>query len=94
MAKILLESGSDVETPDNYGQSPLFMACWKGNEFHITTCHVCMYVCMYVHIYVCTYIYTYICMYACTYVRTYIRTCTCMYVFMCVLKIYIYIHNM
>ena len=32
VAKILLEAGSDVETPDNYGQSPLFMACWKGTE--------------------------------------------------------------
>ena len=27
---LLLESGADVELPDNYGQSPLFMACWKG----------------------------------------------------------------
>jgi len=32
VARILLEAGSDVETPDNYGQSPLFMACWKGND--------------------------------------------------------------
>ena len=22
---------AQVETPDNYGQSPLFMACWKGH---------------------------------------------------------------
>ena len=27
---LLLENGADVELPDNYGQSPLFMACWKG----------------------------------------------------------------
>ena len=32
VARILLEAGSDVETPDNYGQSPLFMACWKGGK--------------------------------------------------------------
>ncbi len=31
MAKLLLEAGADVETPDNYGQSPFFMACWKGH---------------------------------------------------------------
>ena len=30
MADILLNHGADVELPDNYGQSPLFMACWKG----------------------------------------------------------------
>ena len=29
-AEILLNHGADVELPDNYGQSPLFMACWKG----------------------------------------------------------------
>jgi ankyrin repeat protein len=28
----LLENGADVELPDNYGQSPLFMACWKGEK--------------------------------------------------------------
>ena len=27
---LLLENSADVELPDNYGQSPLFMACWKG----------------------------------------------------------------
>ena len=27
----LLQNGADVELPDNYGQSPLFMACWKGS---------------------------------------------------------------
>ena len=31
VAKLLLEAGADVETPDNYGQSPFFMACWKGH---------------------------------------------------------------
>ena len=30
VARMLLEAGADVETPDNYGQSPFFMACWKG----------------------------------------------------------------
>ena len=30
VAKMLLEAGADVETPDNYGQTPFFMACWKG----------------------------------------------------------------
>ena len=38
VAKILLEAGSDVETPDNYGQSPLFMACWKGNDKPLCIC--------------------------------------------------------
>ena len=32
MAELLLEMGADVETPDNYGQSPFFMACWKGHS--------------------------------------------------------------
>ena len=31
VARLLLEAGADVETPDNYGQSPFFMACWKGH---------------------------------------------------------------
>ena len=31
VAKMLLEAGADVETPDNYGQTPFFMACWKGH---------------------------------------------------------------
>ena len=31
VTKLLLENGADVEMPDNYGQSPLFMACWKGH---------------------------------------------------------------
>ena len=31
VARQLLEAGADVETPDNYGQSPFFMACWKGH---------------------------------------------------------------
>ena len=30
VAEQLLAHGADVELPDNYGQSPLFMACWKG----------------------------------------------------------------
>ena len=30
VAEQLLLHGADVELPDNYGQSPLFMACWKG----------------------------------------------------------------
>ena len=30
VARLLLEAGADVETPDNYGQTPFFMACWKG----------------------------------------------------------------
>lgn len=30
VVSLLLENGADVELPDNYGQSPLFMACWKG----------------------------------------------------------------
>lgn len=30
VAEQLLVHGADVELPDNYGQSPLFMACWKG----------------------------------------------------------------
>lgn len=29
--------GADVELPDNYGQSPLFMACWKGRSSSIFT---------------------------------------------------------
>ena len=32
VAELLLEMGADVETPDNYGQSPFFMACWKGHS--------------------------------------------------------------
>lgn len=32
VAEFLLEVGADVETPDNYGQSPFFMACWKGHS--------------------------------------------------------------
>ena len=31
VARMLLEAGADVETPDNYGQTPFFMACWKGH---------------------------------------------------------------
>ena len=31
VARQLLEAGADVEIPDNYGQSPFFMACWKGH---------------------------------------------------------------
>lgn len=31
VAQLLLDAGADVETPDNYGQSPFFMACWKGH---------------------------------------------------------------
>ena len=30
VAEKLILHGADVELPDNYGQSPLFMACWKG----------------------------------------------------------------
>ena len=30
VSEILLNHNADVELPDNYGQSPLFMACWKG----------------------------------------------------------------
>lgn len=30
VVSLLLENSADVELPDNYGQSPLFMACWKG----------------------------------------------------------------
>lgn len=30
VATLLLDHNTDVELPDNYGQSPLFMACWKG----------------------------------------------------------------
>ena len=30
VVSLLLDNGADVELPDNYGQSPLFMACWKG----------------------------------------------------------------
>ena len=74
VAKILLEAGSDVETPDNYGQSPLFMACWKG-DWHACICmHHMITMCsshdpqvyMYVHhmiqVYVCHLIKVY-CMY-------------------------------
>ena len=32
VAEQLLAHGADVELPDNYGQSPLFMACWKGTS--------------------------------------------------------------
>ena len=32
VAEQLLLHGADVELPDNYGQSPLFMACWKGRR--------------------------------------------------------------
>ena len=32
VAEQLLVHGADVELPDNYGQSPLFMACWKGRR--------------------------------------------------------------
>lgn len=32
VAEILLNHNADVELPDNYGQSPLFMACWKGRN--------------------------------------------------------------
>ena len=35
MAEQLLVHGADVELPDNYGQSPLFMACWKGRPSQI-----------------------------------------------------------
>lgn len=35
VAKLLLDHNTDVELPDNYGQSPLFMACWKGNINYI-----------------------------------------------------------
>ena len=31
VARMLLEGGAEVETPDNYGQTPFFMACWKGH---------------------------------------------------------------
>ena len=36
VAEILLNHNADVELPDNYGQSPLFMACWKGGSLLIT----------------------------------------------------------
>jgi len=29
VTKLLLENGADVEMPDNYGQSPLFMAWYE-----------------------------------------------------------------
>jgi len=42
VARLLLEAGADVETPDNYGQTPFFMACWKGQLLLISpppSCH-------------------------------------------------------
>ena len=37
---MLLEAGADVETPDNYGQTPFFMACWKGLSKTFVIYHV------------------------------------------------------
>lgn len=40
VAELLLQYNADVELPDNYGQSPLFMACWKGLSLEFTIrCH-------------------------------------------------------
>ena len=36
VAENLLNHNADVELPDNYGQSPLFMACWKGDLQYIS----------------------------------------------------------
>ena len=45
VAEQLLAHGADVELPDNYGQSPLFMACWKGLCIYMwlvnSNCHFC-----------------------------------------------------
>lgn len=41
VAEQLLLHGADVELPDNYGQSPLFMACWKGRR-HLKLLIVCL----------------------------------------------------
>lgn len=30
VVELLIEHDADIEAPDNYGQNPLFMACWKG----------------------------------------------------------------
>lgn len=38
VARMLLEAGADVETPDNYGQTPFFMACWKGLSMPSAVC--------------------------------------------------------
>ena len=49
VAEKLILHGADVELPDNYGQSPLFMACWKGRIWSTGPCDLdcgcCWYIC-------------------------------------------------
>ena len=89
VARLLLGAGADVETPDNYGQSPFFMACWKGMLVCFEFCyvvsmhiHVHVHVCACVYAHVCVCMCVYVCMYVCMYVSMYVNVCmyVCTYI--------------